>query len=80
MQLRRDNAEGTRYNIVGFQTQLAWPEQRRVFSMIPALARAEYVRYGVMHRNTYVDSPGLLGRDFSYKNGRSPRSLFSRGR
>lgn len=71
VQLRQDNAEGTQYNMVGFQTQLAWPEQRRVFGMIPALANAEFVRYGVMHRNTYLDSPGLLDRDFSYKNRRS---------
>jgi methylenetetrahydrofolate--tRNA-(uracil-5-)-methyltransferase len=67
VQLRQDNTEGTQYNLVGFQTQLAWPEQKRVFSMIPALANAEFVRYGVMHRNTYMDSPGLLDRNFSYK-------------
>ena len=60
VQLRRDNAQGTLYNIVGFQTHLKWGEQKRVFSMIPALAHAEYVRYGVMHRNTYLDSPRLL--------------------
>ena len=57
VQLRRDNADGTIYNLVGFQTHLKWPEQRRVFSMIPALRNAEFVRYGVMHRNTYLDSP-----------------------
>ena len=62
VQLRRDNAEGTIYNIVGFQTHLTWGEQRRVFSMIPALHDAEFVRYGVMHRNTYLDSPKLLDR------------------
>ena len=62
VQLRRDNAAGTLYNIVGFQTHLKWGEQRRVFSMIPALHRAEFVRYGVMHRNTYLDSPRLLDR------------------
>ena len=62
VQLRRDNAQGTIYNIVGFQTHLKWPEQRRVFSMIPALKNAEYVRYGVMHRNTFLDSPRLLDR------------------
>ncbi len=62
VQLRRDNADGTLYNLVGFQTHLKWGEQRRVFSMIPALHRAEYVRYGVMHRNTYLDSPRLLDR------------------
>lgn len=62
VQLRRDNADGTLYNIVGFQTHLKWGEQKRVFSMIPALRNAEYVRYGVMHRNTYLDSPRLLDR------------------
>ena len=62
VQLRRDNADGTLYNIVGFQTHLKWGEQKRVFSMIPALQDAEYVRYGVMHRNTYLDSPRLLDR------------------
>lgn len=62
VQLRRDNAEGSIYNIVGFQTHLRFPEQRRVFSMIPALKNAEFVRYGVMHRNTYLNSPRLLDR------------------
>ena len=62
VQLRKDNADGTLYNIVGFQTHLRFPEQKRVFSMIPALRNAEYVRYGVMHRNTYLNSPGLLDR------------------
>ena len=62
VQLRRDNAQGSIYNIVGFQTHLKWPEQKRVFSMIPGLERAEFVRYGVMHRNTYLDSPRLLDR------------------
>ena len=62
VQLRRDDAAGTLYNLVGFQTHLKWGEQKRVFSMIPALAHAEYVRYGVMHRNTYLDSPRLLDR------------------
>ena len=62
VQLRRDNAQGSIYNLVGFQTHLKWPEQRRVFSMIPALKNAEYVRYGVMHRNTFLDSPRLLDR------------------
>lgn len=62
VQLRRDNAEGSIYNLVGFQTHLRFPEQKRVFSMIPALANAEFVRYGVMHRNTYLSSPGLLDR------------------
>jgi methylenetetrahydrofolate--tRNA-(uracil-5-)-methyltransferase len=62
VQLRRDNADGTIYNMVGFQTHLTWGEQRRVFSMIPALKNAEFVRYGVMHRNTYLNSPKLLDR------------------
>ena len=62
VQLRKDNAQGTIYNIVGFQTHLKWGEQKRVFSMIPALKDAEYVRYGVMHRNTFLDSPRLLDR------------------
>ena len=62
VQLRKDNAQGSIYNIVGFQTHLKWPEQKRVFSMIPALRSAEYVRYGVMHRNTFLDSPRLLDR------------------
>ncbi|MCD8383076.1 MAG: methylenetetrahydrofolate--tRNA-(uracil(54)-C(5))-methyltransferase (FADH(2)-oxidizing) TrmFO [Clostridiales bacterium] len=62
VQLRKDNALGTVYNMVGFQTHLTWPEQRRVFSMIPGLEQAEFLRYGVMHRNTYLHSPGLLNR------------------
>ena len=62
VQLRRDNAQGTLYNLVGFQTHLKWGEQKRVFSMIPALRQAEYVRYGVMHRNTYLNAPKLLDR------------------
>ena len=62
VQLRKDNAQGSIYNIVGFQTHLRFPEQKRVFSMIPALKNAEYVRYGVMHRNTFLDSPRLLDR------------------
>ena len=60
VQLRQDNEEGTLFNIVGFQTHLKWGEQRRVFGMIPGLANAEFIRYGVMHRNTYIDSPRLL--------------------
>ena len=62
VQLRKDNADGTIYNLVGFQTHLKWGEQKRVFSMIPALRSAQYLRYGVMHRNTYLDSPRLLDR------------------
>ena len=71
VQLRRDNAEGTIYNLVGFQTHLTWGEQKRVFSMIPALRNAEFVRYGVMHRNTYLNSPRLLDRYYRLRgNGR----------
>lgn len=65
VQLRQDNKNGTLYNIVGFQTHLKWPEQKRVFSLIPGLENAEFVRYGVMHRNTYINSPKLL--DNTYK-------------
>ena len=68
VQLRRDNAVGTIYNLVGFQTHLTFPEQRRVFSMIPALKNAEFVRYGVMHRNTYLNSPKLLDRYYRLKS------------
>lgn len=67
LQLRKENREGTMYNLVGFQTNLKFPEQKRVFSMIPALHDAEFVRYGVMHRNTFLDSPRLLNGDFSMK-------------
>ena len=70
LQLRKENAEGTCYNLVGFQTNLKFPEQKRVFSMIPALKHAEFLRYGVMHRNTYIHSPDVLNRDFSVKNNR----------
>ena len=75
VQLRRDNADGTIYNIVGFQTHLTWGEQKRVFSMIPALKNAEFVRYGVMHRNTYLNSPQLLDR--YYRLRRDPRISFA---
>ena len=75
VQLRRDNAEGTLYNIVGFQTHLTFGEQKRVFSMIPALREAEFVRYGVMHRNTYLDSPRLLDRYYRVK--KEPRVCFA---
>ena len=75
VQLRRDNAEGTVYNLVGFQTHLKFPEQRRVFSMIPALHGAEFLRYGVMHRNTFLDSPRLLDRYYRLK--REPRISFA---
>ena len=67
VQLRRDNADGSIYNLVGFQTHLKWPEQRRVFTMIPALRNAQFLRYGVMHRNTYLDSPRLLDRYYRLK-------------
>ena len=75
VQLRRDNAAGTLYNLVGFQTHLRFPEQKRVFSMIPALKDAEFVRYGVMHRNTYLDSPRLLDRYYRLKS--QPRIMFA---
>ena len=70
LQLRKENETGTAYNLVGFQTNLKFPEQKRVFSMIPALKNAEFLRYGVMHRNTYIQSPDVLNRDFSFKNNR----------
>ena len=75
VQLRRDNAAGNIYNIVGFQTHLKFPEQRRVFSMIPALHDAEFVRYGVMHRNTFLNSPKLL--DETYADRRDPLVAFA---
>lgn len=75
VQLRRDNAAGSIYNLVGFQTHLKFGEQKRVFSMIPALRNAEYVRYGVMHRNTYLDSPRLLDRYYRLKS--EPRITFA---
>ncbi|MDO5014334.1 MAG: methylenetetrahydrofolate--tRNA-(uracil(54)-C(5))-methyltransferase (FADH(2)-oxidizing) TrmFO [Clostridia bacterium] len=68
LQLRRENTEGSLYNLVGFQTNLKFGEQRRVFSMIPALEKAEFMRYGVMHRNTYINSPKLLNSDLSLKS------------
>ncbi|MDO4750082.1 MAG: methylenetetrahydrofolate--tRNA-(uracil(54)-C(5))-methyltransferase (FADH(2)-oxidizing) TrmFO [Eubacteriales bacterium] len=75
VQLRRDDAEGTLYNLVGFQTHLTFGEQKRVFSMIPALRDAEFVRWGVMHRNTYLDSPRLL--DKYYRLREEPRIRFA---
>ena len=75
VQLRRDNAAGSIYNIVGFQTHLRFPEQKRVFSMIPALHNAEFVRYGVMHRNLFLNSPGLLDR--YYADLRDPTVAFA---
>lgn len=68
VQLRRDNAESSLYNIVGFQTHLTWGEQKRIIHMIPGLENAEIVRYGVMHRNTYIDSPVILNEGYQYKN------------
>ena len=75
VQLRRDNTDGSIYNLVGFQTHLKWPEQRRVFTMIPALRNAQFLRYGVMHRNTYLDSPRLLDRYYRLKA--DPRIAFA---
>lgn len=75
IQLRKENAAGTMYNIVGFQTNLKFGEQKRVFSMIPGLEHAEFVRYGVMHRDTFMDSPRLLSRSLSLKS--EPRLFFA---
>ncbi len=71
VQLRKENAEGTMYNLVGFQTHLAFPEQKRVFSMIPGLENAEFLRYGIMHRNTYLDSPKYLDADYSLRTNKN---------
>ena len=67
MQLRKENAEGTMYNLVGFQTNLTFPEQKRVFANFPALKNAEFLRYGVMHKNTFINSPSCLDKYFSLK-------------
>ncbi len=75
VQLRRENAEGTMYNLVGFQTHLAFPEQKRVFGMIPGLENAEFLRYGIMHRNTYIESPELL--DPTYAMRERPNVYFA---
>ena len=75
IQLRRENQEGTMYNIVGFQTNLKFGEQKRVFSMIPGLEHAEFVRYGVMHRNSFLDSPRLLGADYALRS--NPNCFFA---
>ena len=75
VQLRQDNTDGTLFNMVGFQTHLKWGEQKRVFSMIPALRNADFVRYGVMHRNTYLNSPGLLDRYYRLRS--QPRIRFA---
>ncbi len=75
VQLRRENAKGTMFNLVGFQTNLKFGEQKRVFSMIPGLENAEFVRYGVMHRNSFINSPQLLNSDFSLK--KNPNIFFA---
>ena len=75
VQLRRENSEGTLFNLVGFQTNLKFGEQKRVFSMIPGLENAEFVRYGVMHRNTFLDSPRLLNHTFQLV--KEPRIFFA---
>ena len=68
VQLRKENLEGTMYNMVGFQTNLKFPEQRRVFGLIPALKNADFIRYGVMHRNTFINSPKILNPDYSMRD------------
>ena len=75
VQLRQDNKAGTLYNMVGFQTHLRWPEQKRVFRLIPGLENAEFIRYGVMHRNIYIDSPGLI--DPTYRMRSRPELYFA---
>lgn len=70
VQLRQDNAAASLYNLVGFQTHLKWPEQRRVFGMIPGLENAEFVRFGVMHKNTYLNSPQLMDKHFNLRNNK----------
>ncbi|MEA4960615.1 methylenetetrahydrofolate--tRNA-(uracil(54)-C(5))-methyltransferase (FADH(2)-oxidizing) TrmFO [Lutispora sp.] len=75
VQLRQDNQEGTLYNMVGFQTHLKWPEQKRVFSLIPGLGNAEFVRYGVMHRNTFINSPRILKN--TLQTIRNPKLMFA---
>lgn len=70
VQLRQDNAAASLYNLVGFQTHLKWPEQRRVFGMIPGLENAEFIRFGVMHKNTYLNSPQLLDKHFNLRNNK----------
>lgn len=67
LQLRKENDKGTMYNLVGFQTNLKFSEQKRIFSLIPALENAEFIRYGVMHRNTFINSPKLLDSDYSFR-------------
>ena len=82
VQLRQENEAGTLYNLVGFQTRLKWGEQKRVFSMIPGLEHAEFARYGVMHRNTYLNGPEMLGANYALKGNPLPalcRSALRRG-
>jgi methylenetetrahydrofolate--tRNA-(uracil-5-)-methyltransferase len=76
VQLRQDNLAGTLYNIVGYQTNLKWPEQKRVFRLIPGLANAEFMRYGMMHRNTFINAPLLLDATMQF---RSRADLFFAG-
>ena len=71
VQLRQDNLDGTIYNIVGFQTNLKFGEQKRVFSLIPGLENADFQKYGVMHRNTYINSTKLLDNTYNFKNNRN---------
>lgn len=75
VQLRSENKEGTLFNLVGFQTNLKFPEQKRVFSLIPGLQNAEFMRYGVMHRNSFINSPKLLNPDLSFKE--NPKIFFA---
>ncbi|MDD6735621.1 MAG: methylenetetrahydrofolate--tRNA-(uracil(54)-C(5))-methyltransferase (FADH(2)-oxidizing) TrmFO, partial [Clostridiales bacterium] len=75
VQLRQDNKDATMYNMVGFQTNLKWSEQKRVFSMIPGLENAEFLRYGVMHRNTYIDAPRVINRYYQVK--KYPKLFFA---
>ncbi len=79
VQLRREDEAGSMYNLVGFQTHLTFPAQKRVFSMIPGLENADFLRYGVMHRNTYLPSPDLLGPDYAVKTGEYEGRVFFAG-
>lgn len=79
VQLRRENREGTMYNLVGFQTHLTFPAQKRVFSMIPGLENADFLRYGVMHRNTYLPSPRLLDADYRLRKGYGSGQVYFAG-
>ncbi len=79
VQLRRENEEGSMYNLVGFQTHLTFPAQKRVFSLIPGLENADFLRYGVMHRNTYLPSPDLLGADYAVRAGKYADRVYFAG-